>query len=204
MISKKINKLYREKRYFHKSGEEIWVLLNSSLLRNNNDVPLYFITQIQDITERKKAEKEIIVAKEKAEEMNNLKTNFLANMSHELRTPMVGIMGTFELLKESESIEEVHAFTNLFEEVPKRLLRTLNQILDISKIEADTITLYNKDIIINEVIKKSIETFKPEANKKNLYINQDIPKANFVLNLDEDLFISTINNLLSNAIKFTK
>ncbi len=204
MISKKINSYIREKRYFHKSGEEIWVLLNSSLLRNNNDVPLYFITQIQDITERKKAEKEIIVAKEKAEEMNNLKTNFLANMSHELRTPMVGIMGTFELLKESESIEEVHAFTNLFEESTKRLLRTLNQILDISKIEADTITLYNKDIIINEVIKKSIETFKPEANKKNLYINQDIPKANFVLNLDEDLFISTINNLLSNAIKFTE
>ena len=204
MLAKEITAYNREKRYIHKSGREIWALLNSSLLLDNNNVPIYFISQIQDITERKNAEEELVLAKEKAEEMNKLKTNFLANMSHELRTPMVGIMGTFELLKESESIEEVHAFTNVFEESTKRLLRTLNQILDISKIEADNITLYNKDIIISEVLKKSIETFKPEANKKNLYINQDIPKENIVLNLDEDLFISTINNLLSNAIKFTE
>ena len=204
MVNKIINNYIREKRYIHKSGREVWVLLNSSLLRDNNDAPLYFIAQIQDITTRKKAENELIIAKVKAEEMSKLKSNFLANMSHELRTPMVGIMGAVELLKESDDIEEVHSFIGLFEDSIKRLLRTLNQILDISKIEAGDMTIYKKDILVDKVIQKVAAIYKPEIDKKNLYLNLDIPQDRIVLNVDEDLFINIMNNLVNNAIKFTK
>ena len=125
-------------------------------------------------------------------------------MSHELRTPMVGIMVAVELLKESDDIEEVHSFIGLFEDSIKRLLRTLNQILDISKIEAGDMTIYKKDILVDKVIQKVAAIYKPEIDKKNLYLNLDIPQDRIVLNVDEDLFINIMNNLVNNAIKFTK
>ena len=203
MLSKEINTYETEKRYIHKSGREIWIALNSSLLRDDSARPLYFISQMQDITVKKKAELELISAKEQAEEMNRLKSNFLANMSHELRTPMIGILGTAELLKESESIEEIKDFIPNFEESAQRLLRTLNHILDISKIEAEKIKLQKKNFLIDEVILRSVGLFKMEALRKNLWFNLDVPGTGIMVNLDEDLLIQILNNLISNALKYT-
>ncbi len=95
---------------------------------------------IQDISfalETIDVNKHLIEAKEKAEEMNLLKSNFLANMSHELRTPMIGILGTADIIRDADSLEEVMELLPTFEESSQRLLRTLNHILDLSKIEAE-------------------------------------------------------------------
>ncbi len=203
MVSNKINTYLREKRYIHKSGRDIWILLNASILRDNEGHPLYFISQIQDITTRKEAEKEIIIAKEKAEEMNRLKNNFLANMSHELRTPMIGILGAAELFKNADSLEEVQDFLSAFETSAKRLMRTLNQILDISKIETENITLQKKNLIIDETVERVASLFKPEANAKKLLFNLIVHEKGMVVSLDEDIFVHIMNNLINNAIKFT-
>jgi PAS domain S-box-containing protein len=203
MLNHDSNYYNREKRYIHKLGHEIWILLNASILFDDDGSPLYFISQIQDISERKAAERELILAKEKAEEMNELKNVFLANMSHELRTPMVGIMGAAEVFKGSDSIEEIRNFSVLLEDSSKRLLRTLNQILDISKMEAQNLILYKKEILIDEVIRNAVAIFEIEAKRKNLWLNFDFLKTGLILELDEDLFINLINNLISNAIKFT-
>src|SRR5574338_85011 len=100
MLNSQVNSVSIEKRYLHKSGKAVWALLNSTLLLDQDKSPLYFISQIQDITEKKNAEKQMLLAKEKADEMNRLKSNFLANMSHELRTPMIGILGFSQMLSE--------------------------------------------------------------------------------------------------------
>jgi PAS domain S-box-containing protein len=203
MLSNEIDVYQTEKRYIHKTGRSLWIMLSSSLLRDNNGNPVYFITQIQDITERKKAEKEIIHAKERAEELNRLKSNFLANMSHELRTPMIGILGAAELMKESNSIDEIRELSEAFEHSANRLLRTLNKILDISKIESGQITLQKKEVALDDLIENALALFKLDAHKKNLSFNYNIQHKNIIVNLDEDLFINILNDLLHNAIKFT-
>jgi PAS domain S-box-containing protein len=175
-------------------------ILSHEIIFNNRKARL---VTVNDVTEKKRAEKEIILAKEKAEEMNRLKSNFLTAMSHELRTPMVGILGAIDLFKNSESLEEVRELSDLFEESAKRLLRTLNEILDISKIEADKVDVHMKEISVEEVIEKTTAIFKIEAEKKNLYFNLIIKERGITVYLDEDVFVHILNNLLNNAIKFT-
>jgi PAS domain S-box-containing protein len=192
-----------EKRYYHKDGHAIWATVNSSLLHDKNEKPVYFITHIQDITVKKRVEFEIIAAKEKAEEMNRLKNNFLANMSHELRTPMIGILGAADVFRESESIEEIKEFIPNFEQSALRLLRTLDHILDVSKIEAEKPTVRKRILNIDEIFGELTSQYKKEALQKKLNFELDIMAKGIAVDVDLDLFIHIINNLLHNAIKFT-
>ena len=106
-------------------------------------------------------------------------------------------------MKESESIEEIKDFIPNFEESAKRLLRTLNHILDISKIESEKISLQKKNFLLDEVIRKSVELFEIQALRKNLSFDLELAGTGITVNLDEDLLIQILNNLISNALKFT-
>jgi len=157
----------------------------------------------RDITERKQAEKELIEAKEKAEEMNKLKSSFLANMSHELRTPLIGILGYAEFLtgelKDKELIEMAKAISSSGE----RLNTTLNNILNISKIESEKqqINLKGQDLIRH--ISEQIKLYKAAAEEKSISINFEFEEEILNACIDKDMFASIISNLLSNAIKYT-
>ncbi len=159
---------------------------------------------VQDITERKKFESELIASKERAEDMSRLKSNFLANMSHELRTPLFGIIGLSELLTHEITNTEQKEMIDAVYESSKRLSETLNLILDLSKIESNKLELNAVKFDIGVVSLNIINTFKEVAKKKGIYLKADfnIPELN--LRLDKRAYESILNNLINNAIKFTK
>ena len=160
----------------------------------------------KNITYRKLAEFEILKAKEQAEKSDKLKTAFLANMSHEIRTPMNGILGFAELLKEPNlSGDEHRAYIDVIEKSGQRMLNIINDIVDISKIEAGLIEIIIQDVNVNELIKDIYQFFKPEARRKgiDLVIENNHNLEDVIVQTDREKLYAILTNLIKNAIKYT-
>ena len=157
----------------------------------------------EDITEIKRSESELIMAKERAEEMNRLKSNFLANMSHELRTPLIGILGFSEILSDPEFPEEVQKMAGTINGGGTRLLETLNLILDLSRLEAGRLDVKNEYVDIIKTTTEAIDGFKALALQKKLSLRLNTQYRRMKIKSDERLLVSILNNLINNAIKFT-
>ncbi|MFA6599148.1 MAG: response regulator [Ignavibacteriaceae bacterium] len=156
-----------------------------------------------DITPEKLYQKELLEAKEKAEEMNRLKSNFLANMSHELRTPLVSILGFTEILQgEIENPDHLEMITNIHKG-GKRFSETLNLILSFSDFEANKIRMQSTNINVVATAQEVIKEFSQEAMWKNLTVKIVEKDKNVLLLLDDRLFAGILSNLISNAVKFT-
>lgn len=155
------------------------------------------------VIERELAKKELIEAKETAEEMSKLKSNFLANMSHELRTPLIAILGYTEILKSEVENHEWNEMISTIMQSGKRLLETLNLILDLSKVEADKVQINYSEINITEEVNDIVNMMTPVAQKKNLTLKSVIEKETVIAKLDKRLLHSIITNLVNNAIKYT-
>jgi len=154
-----------------------------------------------NITERKHAEMELKAAKEKAEEINRLKSSILANMSHELRTPLMGILGYADiLLDEIQNIEQKKMLKDIMDS-GKRLSETLQLILDLANTEAKQIKKNEKAVDLDDIIKLCIKRNEDLSLKKNIsvkYYNKSISAL-----LDERLLCRILDNILNNAIKYT-
>jgi len=162
---------------------------------------------VQDITERKEIETELIVAKEKAEESDRLKSAFLANMSHEIRTPMNSILGFAELLKEMDLVsDKQQKYITIIEKSGERMLNIINDIIDISKIESGTTEVNMREMNINNILNYILEFFQPEAESKglNLVLKNTIPHNKANITTDSEKVSAIIINLIKNAIKYTK
>jgi len=161
---------------------------------------------VQDITERKLIEEILIISKEQAEESDRLKSAFLANMSHEIRTPMNGILGFAELLKEgSLTGEEQQEYIQIIEKSGKRMLGIINDIVDISKIEAGLMKLLIRESNINEQIHFLYTFFKPECESKGIQFSykSSLSGEDAVINTDREKLFAILTNLLKNSIKYT-
>lgn len=203
LLDNKIQYYHMEKRYFHKNGHVIWVILSVSLAKNQKGKPLYFISQIQDITHIK-------LAKE-ALEYDKLKTEFFANISHELRTPINIILSAVQLLnmyadKNQLSVNEssVKEYLRIMKQNCYRTIRLINNLIDTTRIDADfySLNLRNHNVVqIVEDIALSVAKYI-EAKGINLTFDTDIEEK--IISCDADKIERIILNLLSNAVKFTK
>ena len=153
---------------------------------------------------KKKQNEELIKAKEKAEELYKLKSNFLSNMSHELRTPLVGILGFTEILEEDIQDPELTKIANLINENGKRLLETLNLILNLSKIESESVEIELTEFDVIKEVNRSAKLFEKAALKKNISLNVKSHLDNLIVHSDVRLFYEILNNLINNAVKYTK
>ncbi|MFT5754000.1 MAG: PAS domain S-box-containing protein [Flavobacterium sp.] len=184
-----------------KNGSYIFTELSTKMIAEGQ-----FLNIIRDITEKKKIVDELIIAKEKAEESDRLKSAFLANISHEIRTPMNGILGFSELLKEpSITGVEQRKYLEIIEISRNRMLNIINNIVDISKIEAGSVEMTISETNINDQIEYAYTFFKPEAEKKGIQLikNSSFIKQEAILNLDREKLYSILLNLIKNAIKYT-
>lgn len=155
------------------------------------------------LIEREISNKELLLAKEAAESMSKLKSNFLANMSHELRTPLIAILGYTEILSDEVDDKDWLDMVETIMQSGKRLLETLNLILDLSKIEADKIQINKVELNFADEINQTINLLKPFADRKNLYLKSFIPENAITINADKRLLQSVITNLINNGIKYT-
>jgi PAS domain S-box-containing protein len=167
----------------------------------------YVSSQISMAVQRKKFIEELKHAKEQAEESDRLKSAFLANMSHEIRTPMNGILGFADLLKEPGlTSEEQQNYIEIIGKSGKRMLNIINDIVDISKIEAGLMKLHINDSNINEQIEYVYTFFKPEAENKGIKLSfrNTLPAKDAIIQTDREKLFAILTNLVKNALKYTK
>ena len=183
------------------------ILLSTSKIIDEKKNEIAYIGVAMDITEMKKSRSELIAAKEKAEESDRLKSAFLANMSHEIRTPMNGILGFTSLLLEPDLSDETkEQYIQIIHQSGERMLNTVSDIVEISKIEAGIIDVRKSEINVNEVIRSIHNFFQVQTQKKGLnliYQNENL-ETDIILTTDKTKFESIITNLVKNAIKFTE
>jgi PAS domain S-box-containing protein len=196
-----------ELRNRKKNGELYWINAVISPILNSRGEVTNFVSIREDITGRKKMVQDLVAAKEKAEESDRLKLAFLANMSHEIRTPMNGILGFAEILKEPGlTSQKQHKFLEIIERSGKRMLDTVNDLIDISKIETGQVKLDESEINLKERLENLYEFFSPQAEDKNLQftLKDSVPLEFAMVRTDRSKLDSILTNLIKNAIKFTE
>lgn len=208
---KELIKAYENKQQFRNEyrlktvdGDYRNILSRGNPIYGKNDEFFGFIGIDMDITTDKKTNKELFRLKETAESANKAKSEFLANMSHEIRTPLNGIIGMTDLTLSTNLTDEQKENLNIVKNCAHTLLSLINNVLDLSKIEAEKVILEEIDFDIKKLIQRVINTNLVRAKEKyiQLYYNIDdkIPKT---LIGDEYKLEQILNNLISNAVKFT-
>lgn len=165
--------------------------------------------QIQDMTEIKKREAILENARKKAEESDRLKSVFMANISHEIRTPMNGILGFADLLQRDDlPLEKCQQYAKIISGCGNNLMQLLNDILDISRIEAGEIKLKKEEFCVNQVIDNLYNLYEPQSRENGREISLQIHKSlrddEAIIYSDKRYLNQILTNLLDNALKFTK
>jgi PAS domain S-box-containing protein len=194
-----------EKRYLNRDGRIVWIHLTASMVRDPGGQPIHFVSQIEDITTRKRLEHDLLAARDQALEASRLKSEFLARMSHEIRTPMNGILGMMGLLLETPLGEEQMRMGKVVQSSANNLLAIINDILDFSRIEAGKLQLESVAFNLRVLMDETLALFTPRAQAKGLILAFEQPPPQGLSFVgDAGRIRQVIANLVSNAIKFTE
>ena len=186
-----------------KDGTIRQFMLNIRLVRNEEKPEIEGIAR--DITDLKQATVELIKAKEEAEHSLKVRERFLANMSHEIRTPMNGIIGMIDLISDTKLNDEQQDYVQTIKKSSETLLTILNDILDLSKIEAGKMELNNTPFEVKELMVSLVSLFRQKAlEKDNLVQFEILPDVPPFIMGDQIRLLQIFSNLTSNALKFTE
>ena len=195
-----------EWRFLKPESSVLWVLGNA-VPEVNGNVYTGYIGTLTDITDRKSAEEEIILAKEKAEECDRLKTAFLHNISHEIRTPMNAIIGFSELLESHDLTPDKRMeYSTMIIKSSNHLLGIINDIISISTIEAGQVKTNKQPLVVKDLCSVMYNKYSAKAKLQNLtfsYVTSNTPD-DFSIVTDESMLTQIIDNLVNNALKFTR
>ncbi|WP_305307947.1 response regulator [Phenylobacterium sp.] len=194
-----------EYRVARDDGKEVWAFSTSELISDPQGRPLRLVGALQNITHRKLAEADMAQARDAAEAANRAKSEFLANMSHEIRTPMNGVIGMNSLLLRSELSPDQRQYAEAVQTSADSLLSIINDILDVSKLEAGKVDLESIDFSLTRLVEDVAELMAPRAAEKNLEVAcylDDGAQGGFTG--DPTRLRQILLNLVSNAVKFTE
>ena len=204
LLAGRVESYELERRFIRADGELVWGHETVSLVRGPDGAPRYVVEMIMDITDRKRMETQLQVAKDRAESANRAKSEFLSNMSHEIRTPMNAILGFAEILREHDEDPRRSRHLEAIRTSGHALLNLINDVLDLSKIEAGKMDLRLGAASIRTLFEEMQIVFNQKIMDKGLEllaeIEGDVPTA---LILDESRIRQVLMNLIGNAIKFT-
>ncbi len=193
-----------EHRLLMKDGRIKHVIERGETLYSDNGEAALTQGTVQDITELKLVQQNLIKAKEDAESANRSKSRFLANMSHEIRTPLNGIMGFIELLQRQETDPKKIDYLDIIQNSSKSLLVVINDILDLSKIEGGNMQIETIDFDLEQDLHELFSFFKSIADTNNIRLNFEYPSALTThVHTDPLRLKQVLSNLISNAIKFS-
>lgn len=186
-------------------GSTVWINENARIIRDEDGKPQFYEGIVRNITQKKLAEKALRHATAAAESANRAKSEFLANMSHEIRTPMNAILGFAELLKGMVKEDRQQSYLNAIASSGRTLLALINDILDLSKIEAGKLDLEYDALDIRVILRDIQHIFSQKTEQKGIDLILDIdPGLPHGLNLDEVRIRQILFNIVGNAIKFTE
>ena len=195
-----------ELKHRRKDGSLLVVESRWALQRDAAGRPKAVMEINTDITVRKRAEMEVRHAGDVAEAANHLKSEFMANMSHELRTPLNGIIGFAEFLvdeKRGSLNEKQKEYLNDILDSGRHLLQLINDILDLSKVEAGKMEFIPEEFAVRKAVEEVCAVISPLSKKKNISLRVEVSPAVESVMLDQQKFKQVLYNLLSNAVKFT-
>jgi PAS domain S-box-containing protein len=193
-----------EYRVNRTDGREVWAATAVSVIRDQDGRPLRLVCAQQDVTTRKTQERALIQAKEEAEAANRAKSAFLATISHEMRTPLNGLLGMAQAMAMAPLDPAQRERLEIVRQSGEGLLAILNEVLDISKIEAGKLTLEDGEFDVTDVAQAAYSTFQAVAENKGLAFALRVqPKARGAYRGDPMRVRQILYNLVSNALKFT-
>jgi signal transduction histidine kinase len=183
------------------AGNSYWEESFATIVeRDENGKPTKIVGTSQRIDERKEMETSLVTARNKAEESDRLKTAFLANMGHEIRTPLNAIVGFADLLPVVESEEDRNQLIQEIQNNNHKLLRIIDGLVSMSKIEAGARSLMMAKVNINEVLQQMVNTYQPTTM---LAMSMECPLDELPTQTDREKLLEILDNLVQNAIKFT-
>ena len=185
----------------HATGTSYWEESYATIVERDADGhPIQIVGTSQRIDERKALEASLVMARNKAEESDRLKTAFLANMGHEIRTPLNAIVGFADLLPVVQSEEDRNQLITEIQNNNRKLLRIIDGLVSMSKIEAGAKSLLLAKVDLNQLLRQMADTYQPTTN---VTITVDCPLPQLQVNSDREKLLEILDNLLQNAVKFT-